>query len=252
MSSITQTLSQLSDPPSRSDPSTFDDRADQFLSELPELQAEINTWTSQANVVGSEMSDYVQAAATSVAAANFAGSWSDLSGSLAVPSSVYHDGGYWMLLSDVADVTSSEPGVGIGWAAISTHTFTQTVEGQGQKIRNIRWQGTAEVVQDIGDVNGSAVINPMSGGVAAITVTGDVAISVTGWPESGVFGELLIEMTNGGLYTVTWPTVHWIMQDGATTTDPETAGWTLRAAGVDFVYLWTRDGGATIYGKVVR
>lgn len=46
---------------------------------------------------------------------NFAGAWSTLTGALAVPASVYHDDEYWVLLSNVADVTTEEPGVSAVW-----------------------------------------------------------------------------------------------------------------------------------------
>jgi microcystin-dependent protein len=51
MSSITQTISELSTPPSRTDPTNFDNRADQFLSELPDLVSEINAWAGEVNAV---------------------------------------------------------------------------------------------------------------------------------------------------------------------------------------------------------
>jgi len=52
--------------------------------------------------------------------ANFKGNWSDLSGSLSVPASVYHLSEYWMLLNERADVTTSEPGyTNSDWANIA-------------------------------------------------------------------------------------------------------------------------------------
>lgn len=64
---------------------------------------------------------YAQLAASS---ANFKGEWGDLTGGLIVPSSVFHDGVYWQLLIDVADVTLSEPGVSGDWAAIDVEQIT--------------------------------------------------------------------------------------------------------------------------------
>lgn len=49
--------------------------------------------------------------------ANFKGEWGDLSGALNVPASVYHSGGFWQLLNDLADVTLSEPGVSADWVS---------------------------------------------------------------------------------------------------------------------------------------
>lgn len=49
--------------------------------------------------------------------ANFKGEWGDLTGALNVPASVYHSGGFWQLLTDLADVTLSEPGVSADWVS---------------------------------------------------------------------------------------------------------------------------------------
>lgn len=252
MTTITQVISELSTPPAQSDPTNFDDRADQFLSELPDMQTEVNTWAGQANDVAAEVNAYAQTASTATAAANFKGSWSALTGALSVPASVYYNDGYWMLLSDLADVTTSTPGTGAEWVGISTTSFSGTVEGNGNTIKNVRWMNTAEKVQTVGDITGTAAVNVALGGVATATLTADTTLSFTGWPESGSFGEMVLELTNGGAFTITWPTIKWVLQDGMTTTDADEAGWQLQESGVDFVYLWTRDGGTTVYGRVVR
>lgn len=82
--------------------------------------------------------------------------------------------------------------------------------------------------------------------------TGTVTLSVTNWPASGVLGELLIEGINLGGATITWPTINWIKSDGTTTTTFASNGVTLQSSGTDWVFLWTRDGGTTVYGKIVR
>ncbi len=64
-----------------------------------------------------EASQYAQIAA---ATANFKGEWGDLTGPLAIPASAYHSGSYWNLLTDLADVTLSEPGVSADWAGVDT------------------------------------------------------------------------------------------------------------------------------------
>lgn len=83
--------------------------------------------------------------------------------------------------------------------------------------------------------------------------TGTVTLSITNWPPSGNLGELLIEGVNLGAATITWPAaINWIKSDGTTTTTFSSNGVTLQSSGTDFVFLWTRDAGTTIYGKVVR
>jgi len=82
--------------------------------------------------------------------------------------------------------------------------------------------------------------------------TGAQTLSITNWPPSGNLGELLIEGVNLGAATITWPTINWIKSDGTTTTTFSANGVTLQTSGTDFVFLWTRDAGTTIDGKVVR
>jgi microcystin-dependent protein len=68
-----------------------------------------------------------QAAAT----AGFAGEWSSLSGPLAMPASVYHDDLFWVLLDDVSNVESHEPGVSQLWLLFedTASQFTSTFVG---------------------------------------------------------------------------------------------------------------------------
>lgn len=85
-----------------------------------------------------------------------------------------------------------------------------------------------------------------------LAVTGAFTLSTTGWSAAGQTCELLLELVNGAAFVVTWPTINWVKADGTTTTSFASNGVTLQAAGTDWVLLWTRDGGATIYGRVCR
>jgi hypothetical protein len=69
MSTITQMISALSTPPSRTDPANFDDRADQFLGELPDRMTEANAQAEQMNTVAGEVNDHRSAAESASAAA---------------------------------------------------------------------------------------------------------------------------------------------------------------------------------------
>lgn len=66
-----------------------------------------------ANALASE-----DAVLASVAAANFKGAWSSLTGALNKPASVYHSGTVWALLNNLANVASSQPGVSADWVDI--------------------------------------------------------------------------------------------------------------------------------------
>jgi len=61
---ISQTITALPTPPSRSDPTNFDTRADAFLAALPTLTTQVNTWSGQANSTASTVSSDKTAAQT--------------------------------------------------------------------------------------------------------------------------------------------------------------------------------------------
>ena len=67
--SISQTITSLSTPPSRSDPTNFDARADAFLGALPTLATEINTWAGQANSTATTVNSDKSSAKSSATAA---------------------------------------------------------------------------------------------------------------------------------------------------------------------------------------
>lgn len=58
------------------------------------------------------------AAAVALSAANFSGTWASLTGALNVPAAVFHNGAYWMLLNNLANVTTSQPGVSADWQVV--------------------------------------------------------------------------------------------------------------------------------------
>lgn len=103
-----------------------------------------------------------------------------------------------------------------------------------------------------GDV---AAIDYVNGHHQQWAPTGTKTLSITSWPPSGDLGELLIEGANLGNATITWPTIYWINPSGSTTTSISTylvnIGRTLQTSGIDWVLLWSRDAGTTIYGKLM-
>jgi hypothetical protein len=68
------------------------------------------------STTGYSAKHYAQQAAGT---ANMVGSWGDLSGSLSIPASVAHNSRLYALLTDLADVTASEPGVTDDWVEVS-------------------------------------------------------------------------------------------------------------------------------------
>ena len=62
------------------------------------------------------------------AAANFKGTWSSLSGSISKPASVLHNGSIWVLLANIADVTTQPPVPGSAyWFALSTASAASSI-----------------------------------------------------------------------------------------------------------------------------
>lgn len=102
------------------------------------------------------------------------------------------------------------------------------------------------------DSNTTNALDYTNGSVQRWAPSGTVTLSLTNWPPSGNLGELLVQGINLGAATITWPTINWITATGATTTTFSSNGVTLQTSGTDWMLLWTRDGGTTIYGKFVR
>ena len=102
------------------------------------------------------------------------------------------------------------------------------------------------------DSTTTSALDYTNGSVQRWAPTGTVTLTVTNWPPSGNLGELFIEGVNLGAATITWPSINWITSTGATTTTFALNGVLLQTSGTDWVLLWTRDAGTTIYGKVVR
>ncbi len=126
------TVSNLPAVPSRGVPSTFSTLFEAFLtalkntfvSEVNTVAGEVNTNATTASTAASTASTAAgtatSASAAAAAAANFKGSWSALTGALAVPASVAHSGSIWVLLSSIADVTAKTPGVASEWQNLTS------------------------------------------------------------------------------------------------------------------------------------
>lgn len=128
-------------------------------------------------------------------------------------------------------------------ASLGSNTFTG-----GQSYSAID-KGTVSS----GEVNFSF----LAGNVQRLQVAGAVTIKFSGFPAAGVLGDMMLKLVNGGAAPVTFfQTINWILPTGATTTSLATylaaisRGTTFQLSGTDFIYVWTDDGGTTIYGKL--
>jgi hypothetical protein len=103
---------------------------------------------------------------------------------------------------------------------------------------------------DDGSVAGGSVnFDLLDSSKQKLTVGGNLTVSFTSWPKSGTYGEIEVELVNGGAHTITWPTVNWLKGDGTNSTTFADMGVTLASSGTNFVVVWTTDGGATVYGS---
>jgi hypothetical protein len=272
---ITQTISSIGTPPSISDPATFESRADNVLNNgLPTLVTQLNTFAGQANSLESNVNakavllEYYQGAlaADPILDTNgnalVAGDWyvNTVSGSVRV-----YSGSSWVQAVGAVAGVSSVNGQSGAVTGVVTESGTQaltnktlgagtslgaTLTGQDNLVTRIMLQDTGWDFHDSGTTN---ALNYVNGSVQRWAPnTGAQTLSITNWPPSGAMGELLIQGVNLGAATITWPTINWIKSDGTTTTTFSSNGVTLQTSGTDWVFLWTRDAGTTIFGKVVR
>jgi len=93
-----------------------------FVTEANALSTEVNsestTATAQAAIATAQAVLAAASAATAMSAANYKGAWSGLTGAATRPYAVSHNGAFWQLASDLADVTAKEPGVDAEWLII--------------------------------------------------------------------------------------------------------------------------------------
>mgnify|MGYP003679560516 CR=1 FL=1 len=141
----------------------FSANTDAFLTALPPLVTEINAGGAAIEASQTAASTSVTASATSAtasatsatasaesaanaaASANYKGEWSTLTGGLNIPASVSKSGNLYILKLNLADVTSSEPGVTTDWILLGSeqvipHTTSGTLTAGGL-INQIRDSG---------------------------------------------------------------------------------------------------------------
>lgn len=96
-----------------------------------------------------------------------------------------------------------------------------------------------EKVQALGTLTANKTISCSDGNIATCTIGAALTFTINANTLSGSCRTLTMFITNGGAYTITWPTsVKW-----ASGTAP-----TFTASGVDIVTLMTVDGGTIWYG----
>lgn len=103
---------------------------------------------------------------------------------------------------------------------------------------------------------GTVTFSLSAGNAQRLQVSGALTIALAGFPAAGIVGDLFIKLVNGGVAAITLPTINWILPAGGAATSfaaylAAIGRTALQTAGTDFMYLWTDDAGATVYGKLI-
>lgn len=152
---------------------------------------------------------------------------------------------------------SAMGGASSGAAGTAGFTPAPAAGDQGKFLRGDgAWANPTAAVTSVakgtGSLGSTQTLNVANGGHQSLTVGGALTIATTGWPATGQMGELVLELINGGSALITWPNIRWVKGDGSYTTTFSSNGVLLQSSGTDWIYLWSTDGGTTIWGKVLR
>lgn len=160
-------------------------------------------------------------------------------------------------------ITAASNGSGGGGGSLSTLTdvtLTSPTTNQILVYNGTNWVNAVSTpstlvmtMVDKGTVTtGTVTFAVSASSYQRLQVGGALTVATSGWATSGIYSEIILELVNAGAFTITWPTINWIRPDGSTVTTFSQNGYTLQTAGTDFVTLWSRNGGTTIYGKIIR
>ena len=189
------------------------------ITQLNTAFGEINT--TEANINNKEASA-VSASNTATASANNKGAWSLLTGALNIPASVNHNDSTWILNTNLADVTLSEPtDINTDWAKVALNVNSAT---------NITLTGS--VTEEVYNLTGTA-ISPENG-----TVQYKVLSAATTFTETLTNGQsVILRLAGGATHIVTWPTTTWVTGAAPTLTAN------------DVIVLWKEQ--TVLYGSYV-
>ncbi len=132
-----------------------------------------NTHVPELNAALPLIESAADASAAAIAAANYKGLWSSLSGPLAIPATVVHSGVRWMLTESVANVAAEVPGVSAKWLSLSaTQTYELISTTSAAAAATVEWSNfdTLAATYDSLVLQASNVL----GSAATSTLTGQV------------------------------------------------------------------------------
>lgn len=116
-------ISALPTPPDPNDRATFNTRAYPWSVAQQTLATEVGAVATNVYNNALEAADLATTASAQVAlasaAANYKGLWSSLSGALNMPATVSHNGNFWALNANLANVATATPGVSSSWQPLN-------------------------------------------------------------------------------------------------------------------------------------
>lgn len=252
-------ITQLSTPPTRSDPTNFATRADTFLSELPNFGTEANTLANAVNTYANNASASEINAAASAAGAiaasgvsiwisgttysignvrfspiNFLSYRRKTSGAGTTDPSL--DSTNWALVAGTGDVTTN------GTQTLSNKTLTAPDINQANIVLPLV-TGIIETATAVPASN----IDLSTGNFFTKTISTATTFTVSNVTTSGKVNSFILELTNPGSATIAWWSgVKW--QGGTVPT--------LTTLGKDILGFYTLDAGTTwnalILGKDIK
>ena len=262
------TITTLPDAPSRTDPSTFSSKSDALLGALATFVTETNTVAGEVNANAATATTQATNAANSATAAAgsvlAAGAVAWVSGTTyAIGDCRYSLIDYQTYRRTTSGAGTTDPSAdGTNWTkAVSitgANTFTAAQIYSDYPHSRAMLIDCGLVVVDKGNSSTTTqTYDYTAGSVQTSTATGDHTIATSNWPPTGNLGQILIQLTNGGAYTITMPTISWLKSNGTTTTSFSTYisslldRTALQSSGMDQILLWSRDAGTTIFGKLI-
>lgn len=249
---MTLPINTLPTPPTRQNPTGFAEAGDTFLAALPQMVTDMNEAITLVNSCLSQISSALSAglanAANNATTATTQAGVATTQAGIATTKASEASGSAAAAAASVASIAGGPVASVNGLTGVVTGVAMQV--GSDVALTRHMFKDCGAVYYDSGTTNALNFVN--GGHQRWAPNTGAQTLSIANWPPTGNLGELLIEGVNLGAATITWPTINWVKSDGTTTTTFSSNGVTLRTSGIDFVFLWTRDGGTTIYGKVMR
>lgn len=124
-----------------------------------------------------------------------------------------------------------------------------TTDGTGGFWQQIDGRGSPYI--DLGDSGTTSQVLTYSASAEGwkLRATGSFTLSASGWPSGRLCGGLL-QLTNGGAFTLTTSNITWIKSDGTQTATFSSSGIALQASGTNLIALFSYGDG-TVYGKAL-